>query len=272
MFTRRLVLCYLDHPFEAPGLRFDVTHRGGTYVSAFMDVAINVPRGAIRRNESITLSCHYFSGDKERLGLGSSASIVSSVYELSPSAAQTVFRKRVQISVPHGVVLESLGQKFQMKVMISQTNEDESDMLCWEPVPFKYCAFASGSAVARINHFSLLAVIIEKVQAGVEFFQKSWQLSKEPAVDSDSKVVSDDKRDPSKQCHPEILAFGDGIYLRYHAAVWGPNSTQTEGDANVQMFYIYCYYGIPEQSKVKAIIHDYILVLCDSIYCVCASC
>ena len=245
------VVYVLDSPFEVSVLHFDVTHRGGTYVSAVMNVSISVPRGAIRRNESITLSCQYFRGDKEKLGMDPSANIVSSVYELSPSAGQSVFMKRVQITLPQGVVLQCLGQKFQLKAIFGQKNEDESEILCWKPIPSKFCAFASGFAVLRVNHFSLLAVIIETVQAGVEFIQRALQTSNratEESVSSDSEVVIDNKA--NKQFRLGTLPFGEGVSLKYHAAVFGHTSTETEDDAILQKFYVYCYYGIPEHSKV----------------------
>ena len=191
MFTSCVVFRLLAHPFEAPALRFDVTHRGGTYVSGIMNVAISVPRGAIERKESIKLTCQYFNGDKTKIGLGSSASIVSSVYKLSSSSSQSSFKKRVQITIPHGLLLQKLGEMFQLKVVIAQTKGDESEVLCWKPVDSKYCAFAHGFAVIRVNHFSLLALIFEKIHAGIELIQRTLGTSGETAeatVSSESEV------------------------------------------------------------------------------------
>jgi serine/threonine protein kinase len=244
--SKQMSKLYSDHSFEPTFLSFTVTHRGGTYVSAAMNVAISVPRGAIGRNKSVTLSCKYFSGDKEKLGLEASAIVVSSIYELSSSDCITTFEKRVQISLPHGIVLQRLGEKFQMKAIVSQTDTGNPEGLCWDTVPSKFCTFSSKSCIVRVQHFSLLTLIIETVQAGVEFFQRSLQLPDESAA---NELLSHDRRELNKMYPPEASQPECGIYRTYHVALYGETSTHKEGDDYVQNLFFYCYYGIPKNRK-----------------------
>lgn len=166
--------------------------------------------------------------------------------------------KNVQIRVSHGVMVNQLAAAgLQLQAVSCDIQSKDGAGFSWEEIPTNDCAFTSQDAVVRLDHFSLIAIIVSKIEAGFGLLQEFFRAF---SITNPSKSVPDyeniDKGQEDTLVSiriegPSSPSIPPSLHLSYAAVVLGPSQGDYREGCRYWNVYVYCYYNVRDNMKVS---------------------